>query len=179
MNIDKLIRDAAQKQDPNDRPGLTNTVLAQIPKDKRIDVLKGLIQDRITLALGSARNQAIRDMKEGTTGTEPTIPVQGGHTFVDIDSPAPPIKVNSSKRDRIREAFFSQIIPVEDGKLKKLGDLTEADLRHVAQVREKMAESNLSQAQAYKALADLLRDKKLSKLSEAPLDEVKDTLNGK
>lgn len=181
LKIDKVIRETAfSAADPNDRAAITRAVLAQIPESDYREALTILIYDRISQALGQARNSAITQLKAGTAELQPdkTETVQAAQTFIGIDDAAAPIKVNTSKRDKIRESFFAQIIPVKDGKVKRLGELTESDLRYVASVRKAMADANLHQANAYTSLANLLRDNKYATLSEAPLKDVRDTLTG-
>lgn len=171
----KLIREALKIKGNSDPDAVTDYVLKNISPAEYEGYLRIFIRARVLNEINSSRNQTTQQIRTGEEFISGGSAEAPASTFVDIDAPPVPPKLNTSKRDATIKMYFNQMITVKDG-LKRLGDLTAEDVDYVSKLRFKHAADTKSLAQSYANMAAEMRARKAKILEDLPYSVVSNAL---
>jgi len=177
LNIGQVVRQTLKESDETNLNTLVDLVVSKLDPRDYETYLRQLLREKVTTEMGTNRNVAITRVKNDSGVDKYSTREPEPQTFIGVDDPAPKLVVNNWRRDAIRDAFFNQLIPVENG-VKRLSELTVDDIRYVARVRYAQADAVRNAAQAYDRLADEMVEKRVDRLGELDYTYVKDALKG-
>lgn len=154
MRIAQTIREVAAGHRVTDVKEVTDRVFHRIAQEDYAEVLYTLLRNQVLMELGRARNTEVAKVR-GLSGDDfYNKPGGAAEATTDIDFDArPTLPRRDPKAAAIFEAFWKQKVPVEDGVIKEMGDLTSDDCRFIANRRFEQADLNYKMGQGYQKCA--------------------------
>lgn len=154
MRIAQTIRDVAEGYKLTDAREVTNLVFQRIAEEDYAEVLYKLLRNQVVVELGRARNTEVAKVRGLGDEDFYSRPGAQAEATVEIDFDArPTLPRRDPKAAAIFEAFWKQKVPVEDGVIKEMGDLTSDDCRFIANRRFEQADLNYKMGQGYQKCA--------------------------
>lgn len=165
---------------------LVEAVSAQIPDNQLREALRQAVAFMIPSEMSLARSKPIPPGRQPHTppvaapstaapstevATTRTAGSAGEDATEEEETPAAP-RLGRTEQYQAVARKLETLMPVEGGKMKRMGELTREDLLFVAARRERQGRSLLRRAEKFRRAAELVGDGVLSDLSEDALVDV-------
>lgn len=158
--LSKMIRKAVEDKDNPVAEEVAEEVFRGIPEAYYPQVIRTLLNRVVTTEIGNSRGVVLRRVR----GTEPDdFTVRGGtatapaKTFLGgDDDETPNLTLRDPKASMVIAAFLNQHVPVREGEIKRIRNLTAEDCRIVAEARFEQARANVRNGQGYLKCAETI-----------------------
>lgn len=177
LRLGKMIREAVKAVENPSVETVTEQVFEAIPEAFYEQVIKTLLMQRVTTEIGLSRSVElgrVRKIDPDDFRTPGGTAEPEGKTFFDPgdDEEKPKLVLRDPKAQARIEAFLNEAIPVREGELKKIRDLTADDCRIVAETRFEQARQNVRTGQGYLKCAEVIEERGVQVLGDLNGQEV-------